>query len=173
MIYAFHEFRNQQSTSPVAILCTLFSGLLRAYPRGITPDFDDLVREEAKKQSPPQTISRLLDLVRRAAPRFMRVYLVLDGLDECENRSELLELLPTLASDDGFHVFVASRQEVDIEEALPNADVISLDLQTDDVHSDIKLHINHELENRRQLARLPKELKDEIQETLESKASGM
>ncbi|KAJ7265516.1 hypothetical protein C8J57DRAFT_389721 [Mycena rebaudengoi] len=173
VIYTFCEFRNQQSINPGAILCTLFSELLRAYPGRITPDFDDLVREERKKQTPPQTVARLLDLIRRAVLRFTRVYLVLDGLDECESRSELLELLPTLASDDGLHIFVASRQEVEIREAFPNADIISLETQTDDVDGDIKLHINHELEHRRQLARLPKELKDEIQVTLESKASGM
>jgi hypothetical protein len=175
VIYGFCEFRNQQSINPVAILSTLFSDLLRAYPRAIVPDFDDLVEEERKRQSPPQTVARVLELIRRAAKRFNRVYLVLDGLDECERheRSDLLEVLPTLASDDDFNVFVASHPEVDIDGASPHADTISLEIHTKDVESDIKLHIDHELQFRRELARLPEDLKDEIRLTLESKASGM
>jgi hypothetical protein len=175
LIYAFCEFRNQQSVIAGAILRTLFSGLLRAYPRRVTPDFDDLVEEERKRKSPPQSVARILDLIRRAAQRFNQIYLILDGLDECEGRerAELLKILPILASDDGFNVFVVSRPEVDIDEAFPNVDTISLQMQTEDVHGDIKLHINHELESRRELVRLPQKLKDEIRTTLENKASGM
>ncbi|KAF7377540.1 ANK-REP-REGION domain-containing protein [Mycena sanguinolenta] len=173
VLYTFCEFRNQQSTNPGSILCTLFSGLLRSYPGDISANFDDLIREERKKQSPPQTVTRLLKLMRKAIPAFKRIYLVLDGLDECDSRSELLESLPALASDNDLHVFVASRQEEEIREAFCNATIISLGTQTDEVEGDIKLHISHELKNRRELARLPRELKDEIQATLESKASGM
>ncbi|KAJ6482446.1 hypothetical protein C8R45DRAFT_1001490 [Mycena sanguinolenta] len=173
VLYTFCEFRNQQSINPGAILCTLFSGLLRSYPDEISATFDDLIREEQKKQSPPQTVARLLKLIRKAIPAFKRVYLVLDGLDECDGRSELLEILPALASDDDLHVFVASRQEQDIKEAFCDATIISLGIQTDEVGGDIRLHISHELQNRRELARLPQDLKDEIQATLEGKASGM
>ncbi|KAF7377539.1 ANK-REP-REGION domain-containing protein [Mycena sanguinolenta] len=173
VLYTFCEFRNQQSINPGAILCTLFSGLLRSYPGEISVDFDDLIREERKRQSPPQTVTRLLKLMRTAIPAFKRIYLVLDGLDECDSRSELLEFLPALASDNDLHVFVSSRQEEEIREAFCNASIISLGTQTDEVDGDIKLYISHELENRRELARLPRGLKDEIQATLESKASGM
>ncbi|KAJ6482417.1 hypothetical protein C8R45DRAFT_1099709 [Mycena sanguinolenta] len=173
VLYTFCEFRNQQSITPGAILCTLFSGLLRSYPDEISANFDDLIREERKRQSPPQTVAPLLKLIRKAIPAFKRVYLVLDGLDECDSRSELLELLPSLASDDDLHVFVASRQEEEIREAFCDATIISLGTQTEDVDGDIKLHISQELQNRRELARLPRELKEEIQATLESKASGM
>ncbi|KAJ7821943.1 hypothetical protein B0H14DRAFT_3732865, partial [Mycena olivaceomarginata] len=175
VIYAFCEFRNQQSIIPGTILRTLFSELLRAYPGAITPHFSDLVDAEGKRRSPPQTVSRIGLLIRRAAQGFNRVYLVLDGLDECDrrDRQELLKMLPTLASDDGFKVFVASRPEVDIREAFPLGDTSFLQMETGDahVHGDIRLHINRELERRRELVRLPPKLKDEIRATLG--ASGM
>ncbi|KAJ7455528.1 hypothetical protein FB451DRAFT_1278062 [Mycena latifolia] len=175
VLYAFCEFRDKQSIDPLVILRTFLSQLLRAYPGKITPDFSDLVDEERKRESPPNIISTLEALIRRAARRFLRVHIVLDGLDECEDRGSLLELLHTLVMDMAFNVCVASRPEPDIQEALSSTTTISLQMQEEraHVHQDIVHHINRELELRRELRRLPKKLKDEIRATLESKASGM
>ncbi|KAJ7906038.1 hypothetical protein B0H13DRAFT_2194496, partial [Mycena leptocephala] len=175
VLYAFCEFRDKQSIDPVVILRTFASQLLRIYPGSITPDFSDLVDEERKRESPPNTISSLEALIRRAARRFERVHIVLDGLDECEDRGSLLELLHTLVEAEAFNVCIASRPEPDIQEALGSAITISLQMQEEraHVHNDIVHHITRELELRRELRRLPKKLTAEIQATLESKASGM
>lgn len=173
MLYAFCDFRNQRSVDPVAILATFLSELLRTYPCSITPDFDDLVDAEKKGRDPPQTVARLVPLIRKAAKRFRRTSIVLDGLDECEEREPLLELLPTFASDSGFNVFVASRTEQDIREAFSFADAVSLQTELGHVSHDILRHINRELQRRPQLARLSAEMQTTIRETLSSKASGM
>ncbi|KAJ7495296.1 hypothetical protein FB451DRAFT_1213777 [Mycena latifolia] len=174
VLYAFCEFRDKQTIDPVVILRTFVSQLLRAYPGRIIPDFADLVDEERKRESPPNTISSLEVLIRRAARRFLRVHVVIDGLDECKNRGSLLVLL-TLVADEAFNVCVASRPEPDIQEALSSMITISLQMQEEraHVHNDIVHHINRELDLRRELRRLPKKLRDEIRATLESKASGM
>ncbi|KAJ7455515.1 hypothetical protein FB451DRAFT_1278026 [Mycena latifolia] len=161
VLYAFCEFRDKQSIDP------FLSQLLRAYRGKITPDFSDLVDEERKRESPPNTISTLEALIRRAARRFLRVHIVLDGVDECEDRGSLLELLHTLVTDMAFNP--------DIQEALSSMITISLQMQEErtHVHNDIVHHINRELELCRELRRLPKKITDEIRATLESKASGM
>ncbi|KAJ7495237.1 hypothetical protein FB451DRAFT_1477831, partial [Mycena latifolia] len=168
VFYAFCEFRDKQSFGPVVILRTFVSQLLRAYPGRITLDFSDLVDKERKRESPPNTTSSLEALIRRAARRFLRVHIVLDGLDKCEDHGILLELLHTLVADEAFNVCVASRPEPDIQEALSSTITISLHVRNDIVH-----HINRELDLRRELRRLHKKLRDEIRATLESKASGM
>ncbi|KAJ6581821.1 hypothetical protein B0H19DRAFT_1018794 [Mycena capillaripes] len=177
VVYAFCEFRDKQSVDPVAILRTFLAELLRLYPGKITPDFDDLINDKKKGRSPPHTISHLDKLIRRAAQRFLQVHLILDGLDECENResSGFLDLLPALVSDEdcAFKVFVASRREPDIQDAFRSAVTISLQMEQWHVYDDIVKHINGELKRRRKLARLSKKDKDEIRTTLVEKASGM
>jgi hypothetical protein len=175
VLYAFCEFRDKQSIDPAVLLRTFISQLLRAYPGRIIPDFSDLVDKERKRESPPNTVSSLEALIRRAAQRFLRVHIVIDGLDECENRGSLMELLHTLVTDEAFNVYVASRPEPDIQEALSSSITISLQMQEEQVHvhNDIMHHINRQLELRRELRRLPKKLTDEIRATLEIKASGM
>jgi hypothetical protein len=112
-------------------------------------------------------------LIRRAARRFRRTSIVLDGLDECENREPLLELLPTPTSEDGLYVFVASRTEQDIREAFHFADTVSLQAEWLSVDNDIGQHIDRELQRRPQLARLSQDIQKTIRDTLSSKAAGM
>jgi hypothetical protein len=173
VLYAFCDFRNQRSVDPVVILTTFLSEMLATYPCNISPDFDDLVDAEKKGRKPPQTVARLVPLIRKAAQQFRRTSIVLDGLDECEKREPLLELLPNLVSDNGFNVFVASRIEQDIREAFHFAKTISLQMEWLHVRHDIVHHINRELRRRPQLARLSEEMQGTIRETLSSKASGM
>lgn len=173
VLYAFCDFRNHRSVDPVAILTTFLSEMLFTYPCSITPDFDDLVDAEKKGRKPPQSVSRLVPLIRKAAKRFRRASIILDGLDECQKREPLLELLPTLSSDDGFHVFVASRKEQDIREAFDFAGTTSLQTEWLNVQHDIIHHINCELQRRPQLARLNEDVQGIIRETLSSKAAGM
>ncbi|KAJ6570368.1 hypothetical protein B0H10DRAFT_1964734 [Mycena sp. CBHHK59/15] len=81
---------------------------------------------------------------------------VLGDLSKCE---PLLELVPTLASDNGFHVFVASHTEQDIQEAFGFLETILLQIEW--------------LQHRPHLARLSEEMQGIIRETLSNKASGM
>jgi hypothetical protein len=175
VLYAFCEFRDKQSIDPAVLLRTFISQLLRAYPGRIIPDFSDLVDKERKRESPPNTVASLGALIRRAAQRFVRVHIVFDGLDECEDRGSLIELLHTLVKDEAFNIYVASRPEPDIQEALSPFITISLQMEQErvHVHDDIVHYINRQLEVRRELRRLPKKLTDEIRATLEVKASGM
>ncbi|KAF7347065.1 ANK-REP-REGION domain-containing protein [Mycena venus] len=172
VLYAFCDFRNPKSVDPVVILRTFLSELLLAYPCSITDDFPDLVGAENKKRQPPQTVPRLVLLIRKAAQRFRRTWIVIDGLDECDKRWPLLQFLPTLVAEDTFNVFVASRPEQDIREAFHSASVISLQTELLHVHDDIIHHVKCEIARRPQLFRLSVELKGTICEAI-SKADGM
>ena len=69
---------------------------------------------------------------------YERVYIVIDGLDECENRKTLVNSLEKL-SPDTFNLFITSRPENDIEKAFASKRKMGMDDLY--VQQDIAAHI--------------------------------
>jgi len=82
---------------------------------------------------------------------FEDVFLVIDALDECDDRSHVLKLVDVLlaGSDRNFHLLLASRREIDIERALTGSrvsDIVDLSWHID---VDIKQYLQRVLSNER------------------------
>ncbi len=116
-------------------------------------------------------------LLKKMALNFDKVFIVIDGLDECGEPSTRFEVLATLKNlndslDNRLRLLYTSRDEVDIREALSSFEKISIAARS----SDIELYVLAELRNRIQSKRLriadPK-LASEISNTLVTKAQGM
>jgi hypothetical protein len=101
---------------------------------------------------------------------YSQVFVVIDGLDECQPREDLLELLMGLKSCN-VNLFVTSRPEVDIDRAFVGCSY--LEMESDAVNDDITAYIDFRLDEEARLNRIRPQLKDEIKSKLLEKAEGM
>jgi hypothetical protein len=101
---------------------------------------------------------------------FSDVYLVVDGLDECMVRLELLEVLPKLAQGN-VRILVSSRKEQDIAKEFREKQRMPMDPEA--VKRDIVVYLESRLDNDPELKMMSTEMKGEVMETLISKNAGM
>ena len=106
-------------------------------------------------------------------------YIILDALDECEDRHELLTNLEQIISwkNVNLHVLVTSRREIDIEEALTSfsSPRNRISIHGTPLNADIRAYVHERLQLDRKLKRRQKDLnmQREIEDTLMEKADGM
>ncbi|KAF9730053.1 ankyrin repeat protein [Paraphaeosphaeria minitans] len=109
-----------------------------------------------QKQDPEQMLRSLLcQLLQRAVTipegvdEFTQVYIVLDALDECALRSELMNMLEAVArwKLDNLHLLMASRRERDIERSFETflTEYDTICLQRDIVDEDIQRYVRQRL----------------------------
>ena len=125
------------------------------------------------QQQPSDDAIRLLLQDTLVSPR--SAYIVLDALDECADRKELLEFLCSLVKLKlpGLRVLATSRRERDIEEHLQPIATYNINMQSADVDEDIRLYVQSRLTADRTLRKWPDTVRDEISSELVEKARGM
>jgi hypothetical protein len=110
---------------------------------------------------------------------FTQVYVVLDALDECTQRSDLMDVLETVAGWrlDNLHLVMTSRKERDIESSLEGfvKEEDTICLQRDVVDLDIQRYVQQRLSNDKSLAKWNKDaaIRQEIEAALMRGARGM
>ena len=99
--------------------------------------------------------------------------LVLDALDECQDRESLLELLVRLAdsANCSAKVLVSSRRELDIQNAFDSKPRIPI--ESDIVDKDIHSYLESVIKTNTRLRKLSPSLKTTILESLTFGANGM
>jgi hypothetical protein len=111
--------------------------------------------------------------------QFTHVYVVLDALDECTQRQELMDVLETMAGWrlDNVHLLMTSRKERDIESSLESyvKEEDTVCLQRDVVDRDIQRYVQQRLSNDKALAKWNKDaiVRQEIEAALMNGARGM
>ena len=124
-------------------------------------------------------ISQLESTLQRMIEGFQDVYIVLDALDECVGRNELLEGIQTMMGccRSRLHILTTSRRERDIEDSFDGILDKShkICLQTSVVDSDIRTYVHERLLSDRKLERWSKNktIQDEIKTVLTEKSGGM
>jgi hypothetical protein len=101
---------------------------------------------------------------------YTQVFVVIDGLDECQSREPLLELLADFKSSN-VNLFVTSRPEIDIERKFVGCPY--MEMERDAVIDDITTYIDFRLDEEHRFRRIRQQLKDEIKSKLLEKADGM
>ena len=110
---------------------------------------------------------------------FDETFFILDALDECNDRPELLENLEKISRMGlgTLHILATSRRENDIEEALSPlvGDQEKICIQSAVVNNDIRAYIHSRIHTDRGLKRWQKHSKvqQEIEEKLMEKVDGM
>ncbi len=175
--YFYLDFRDAQKQDPERMLRSLLCQLLQdpvTIPKGVDPLFSSC----ANGQHRP-SIDVLLQIMEQMVQQFTQVYIVLDALDECAQRPELLDVLERLAGwqPHNLHLLMTSRKERDIESSLESyintEDIVSL--QREVVDKDIQRYVRQRLSNDKALSKWEKDatMKKEIEDALMTGACGM
>ena len=104
-----------------------------------------------------------------------RTYLIMDALDECSERKELLKVIRRIIQTQSTHVnvLVTSREEQDIKEGMQGVISNIISLECDGLDADIERHIQKCLENDMDWQNCGPNIRQEIQDALVKGAHGM
>ena len=114
------------------------------------------------------TLAQILD-------GFERVCIVIDALDECQDREELLEWITEIVSQKAGRVRLAvtGRPEREIEDALLDLGACCVDVAMESSNHDIAAFLDRELATDRKFKKWDVAVRDEIQSVLIKGAEGM
>ena len=117
----------------------------------------------------------ILSLLRDAIAGPGNIYIVLDALDECTDREELLTLLDELitSKQPSLHVLATSRREKDIEDQLSHIARYNVNIESAVVDEDIRIYVRDRLDTDARLKKWPAAVQEEITNVMMEKANGM
>lgn len=115
----------------------------------------------------------LMETLKEILGLHLKTYVILDALDECTDRKELLELIQEMSKWRTVQILATSRKEKGIEEVLQPLVTFQISIQDAEVDYDIQLYIRHQLQNDLRLQKWPYEVHKEIEESLMDGAHGM
>ncbi|KAJ3465016.1 hypothetical protein MRS44_005674 [Fusarium solani] len=178
LAYFFCTYRDEITQEPISILSSLCSQLARQDENAfeILREYHDELTSERQLQAGPST-KKLIKILRRMCSSFDRVYLIVDGLDECAEQVEecvgsLAALLPS-PEDETLNLALLSRDEFPIQEILKDQfQNVKIEAHTEDIDR----YVTRELDQRIALRKLRLKdlaLKDKIRARLVNGASGM
>lgn len=175
--YFYFDFTDPQKQVPELMARSLVSQLSQQCVKR-PASLETLFSSCENRQREP-TLDELLEVLQQITLESSQSYIILDALDECANRTELMDILETIAGWQlkKLHILVTSRRERDIEislETLVDARN-TIDLRAEMVDKDIRAYIDHRLSVDKNLKRWQKHrgIRQEIEAALMKKACGM
>ncbi|XP_014553175.1 hypothetical protein COCVIDRAFT_75541, partial [Bipolaris victoriae FI3] len=175
--YFYFDFNDTQKQDPELMLRSLLRQLLQRsimIPKGVDALFSAC--ENGQRQP---SLHALLELTLQVMRQFTHAYIVLDALDECTQRQELMCMLETVAAWqlENRHILMTSRKERDIESSLESyiKEEDTICLQRDVVDSDIRRYVQQRLSDDKTLTKWNKDaaIRQEIEAALMQGACGM
>lgn len=139
------------------------------------PDLLQSAHSRSQLEQKKPTTEEMTDVLRQMLNSFKTTYILLDALDECTDREDLLEFIETLMgwNIDSLHVLTTSRKENDIAISLDILVTHQLCIQSALVDADIRVHILERLSNDTKLKKWPGDVQKEIENALMEGAKGM
>ncbi|KAL2215240.1 hypothetical protein M432DRAFT_554038, partial [Thermoascus aurantiacus ATCC 26904] len=120
------------------------------------------------------TLDELESLLQNLVSEFSETYVAIDGLDECSERTELLETILRIVEWklSSLHLIVFSRLEDEIEEFLQQVATHRIRVE-DRIDDDIRLYVQGQLKKDTRLREWPADMKRAIEANVIEKANGM
>lgn len=172
--YFFFDFQTHEKQSFQNFLSSTVVQLFSQNAK-LSTIVEELYKTCDSGRSRPTIQGMLVALRRIVNTTATSTYVVIDALDECQDRRSLLEGLKDIQSwnQRDLHVFGTSRRETDIEDVLcPLAtDIISLEEGV--VDKDILTYVRYQLQHEGRLSRWSEKTQEEIETALVDGASGM
>ncbi|OAL53543.1 HET-domain-containing protein [Pyrenochaeta sp. DS3sAY3a] len=175
--YFFFDFNDAQKQDLELMLRSLLCQLLSS--SAMIPQLIDALFSSCRNRQRQPSPQELLESIREMLQLFTHVYIVLDALDECTQRQELMDVLETVAEWqlDNMHLLMTSRKERDIERSFENYldEEDTICLLSNVVDEDIQRYVQQRLSADRDLAKWNKDsaVRQEIESALMSGARGM
>lgn len=168
--FDFNDERKQGLEGLLRSILAQLSGQKVKFPEEIQRLHDESTRHQ---QQP--NLSSLIETFFFLIGRFRRVYLVIDALDECTEREDLLNFINEVANQKAGNasILVASRKEQDFVAGLEGITKNSLCVQDAPTEDDIRLFIQKRLMRDLKLKKRPEPVKREIEQSLVDGAHGM
>ncbi|KAF2737831.1 hypothetical protein EJ04DRAFT_460527, partial [Polyplosphaeria fusca] len=175
--YFFFDFNDAQKQNPEMMVRSLLCQLSQQSIR-VPASLDALFSSSENGQRQPSAHA-LLETLRSMINELPQVYIVLDALDECAQRVELMETLEMIAGWklQNMCLLVTSRKERDIESSLRGLvdGQNRICLQSTIVDEDIQRYVRHRLSTDKDLNKWNKDavIRREIEDVLRDGAHGM
>jgi hypothetical protein len=129
----------------------------------------DLKSLHDRQMGPPlDVISGILEQV---SSFYESESICIDGLDECENRKDILTVLQSLRNNDRFNSLITSRPENDLIVAFQG--LPQLEMDTLGVFHDIATHLDDRIYRHAEFDAFSESLKQVIRDTLLAQSRGM
>ncbi|KAF1939184.1 hypothetical protein EJ02DRAFT_504930 [Clathrospora elynae] len=175
--YFFFDFNDIQKQNPELMVRSLICQLSQQCVR-IPTSLDTLFSSCENGQRQP-SLHALLEALQQMMQEFPHIYIVLDALDECSGRAELMDILETMSTWQlqNLHTLLTSRRERDIESSLETfirqQDFVCL--QSELVDRDIHKYVQQRLSDDKQLSRWGRDpaIRQDIEAALMEGAQGM
>ena len=170
--YMYCDYRDQTNQTVLNILGSLLRQLL--ITASYVPEAITTLLETIKKKDHRVELGDVSQMLKVLLPRLNRSFICLDALDELEPRIRF-QLLKALHTDFGtVHIFLTGRPHIQVEVDM------ALQTQLEVMHitadqGDIRAYLTHEIEEDMNINPddMNDQLKEEILETITSKACGM
>jgi hypothetical protein len=168
--YFYFDFNDiEKQSSRKAIRSLLFQFALQG--NDILQDLERLYRKcGSGQQQPPEDVIQSLFGKAVACPE--QKYIILDALDECTDRQQLLLFVREIKPRD-LHVLATSRREKDIEDELSSIADHNINIQSALVDMDIRIYISDRMATDTKLKKWPDSVQNEIATALMERAGGM
>lgn len=173
MTYFYFDFNDPQKQQVSSLLRSLLTQLSAKSTR--CPEDLANLRSECQKRGKQPTSADLLNALKDIIGYFGHVYIILDALDECLDRDQLVELL-TVLSDwklANLHLVAASRRKRWIDDGLTDLVSVQMGLESDLVDADIRTYLGILLAADPRFKKWTAEERLEIENTLMQGAHGM
>jgi ankyrin repeat domain-containing protein 50 len=171
--YFYFDFNDmEKQSSRKAIRSLLFQFTLQS--NDIVQDLERLYQKcGSGQQQPPEGV--IQSLFKGAVVYPGQKYIILDALDECTDREDLLTFIRELMDLKlrNLHILATSRREKDIEDELSSIANYNIDIQSSLVDADIRIYIRDRMATDIKLKKWPDSVQNEIITALMEKAGGM
>lgn len=171
--YFYFDFNETQKQSAEGFFRSILVQL--ALQTATFPDeIQNLYSQHGKGTQQPNLIA-LKALFHLLFKRFWRTYIIMDALDECAEREDMLQSIVDIVSDKSawVNVLLTSRKELDITERLKPILTSQINIQAIFVDADIKLYVRSSLSTDPKLNGRPDSVKLEMEKVLVDGAHGM
>ena len=140
-VFYFFSFSDSVKQFPLGMVRSLIDQLLVRVPK--VPQLIENLYKQYKKTQAPEV--HLLEMLKALLKSFQEVYVIVDALDECNDRVRLMRILNQIREWhlSGLHMIVTCRDEPDLRSSWQS--YRNLSLQNQEVEEDIRFYIHERL----------------------------
>lgn len=145
VVFFYCEHQDANKRDPRKLLSTILFDLIRNLgphlPQSLAVQISDVLRSKTAI-----TITLLRDMICTVSNECPRTFIVIDALDECEERAQLFPILEMISQHAS--VLVTSRDERDIRMSLEQCIGYHIHIQPEDISDEIGQFVNTEVQYR-------------------------
>ena len=173
IVYFYFDFQSRDKIQSEGLLTSLIVQLLTQEKLALQ-EAQLLYKLHYSGANMPD-VDQMKETIRKMFASCPKLYLVVDALDECEDRRHLLGFL---AECHGWglanvHILATSRRETDIEDSMRKIATSQISLEDSVVDGDILAYVRQELKDDPNLSQWPEDVRKEVETSLLNGSNGM